>query len=529
MSNSPKYINFGSPNHTANVAKDPVHEEFIWQLKLKFLRAIWRFLKFCVRKWYWTIPISCFYNLLLAPDNLGVWLMFLVATTLCMLYRFKIYTPKVAPVLTEDEIEVARYSGMWSNVAMEAGLSQRASVQGVGLVEAYRNLNSQSTGAKKFREAGYNNDAEDGFLVPPLLSVESAPLGYTHTVALLPGQTVETVAKLADVLAVLWLVASVRVSPGVPGQVLITPVDRDPFGSLEPVTIDNYRSFEASVKGVDMGLTESGQPWILPMDQFSGVIAGTPGSGKSVGLNVILSQLAYLTDVQVCGVDAAGGVELEDWSPRFSALAIDQDEAIEMLEKLWEIHLHRISLLKKAHKKSISNLGYSEELPLIVLVIDEAAQLFRLESTDREQKAKGNKLVDLIQNLVTVSRKTGICVFLATQKPSATTIPTGIRDNMGVKCSFRVTTGSVATMVLGEVDMSAISPTEINLKDKGRAVVADQDSVLQFVQSRFISEETGMAIVEETKHLRKPLSALLPDPEVIDEGEIYEQEGNEIV
>lgn len=523
MGNNPKYINFGSPNHTANVAKDPVHEEFIWQLKLKFLRALWQFLKFCVRKWYWTIPISCFYNLLLAPDNVGVWLVFLVVTGLCMFYRFKVYTPKVAPVLTEDEIETARYSSIWSDVARNAGLTQRASVQGVGLYKAYGNLTNETSAAKKLREAAYGPD--DDTVVPPLLNIEPAPLGYTHTIELLPGQTVDTFAKQADVLASLWLVASVRVAPGVPGQVLITPVTRDPFGTLEPVTIENYRSFGASVKGVDMGLTESGQPWVLPMDQFSGVIAGTPGSGKSVGLNVILSQLAYLPDVQVCGVDAAGGVEFGDWSPIFSALAIDQDEAIEMLEKLWEIHLYRIGLLKKAHKKSISNLGYSEDLPLVVLCIDEAAQLFRLESTDREQKAKGNKLVDLIQNLVTVSRKTGICVFLATQKPSATTIPTGIRDNMGVKVSFRVTTGSVATMVLGEVDMSAISPTDINLTDKGRAVVADQDSVLQFAQSRFISEETGMAIVEETKHLRKPLSALLPDLEVNTDEGMYIHEG----
>jgi hypothetical protein len=524
MGNTPKYIDFGWFNHGPAAPKDPVWEEFKWELKKKSIKVLWQFLKFCVRKWYWSLPISYFINFLLSRGDLGVFSVFVLVTGLCMVYRFKVYKPKVPPVLTEDEVEIARLSSKWSYVAFHTDLTQKSSPEGVGLVEALRSIYSQTSGAKKFRDAGYNKVAEDEVLVPPLLGIEPGPLGYTHTVALLPGQTVETFAKQAARLAPLWDVTRVTVKPGVPGQVLITPVSRNPFGTLEPVTIENYKSFGASVQGVDIGLTESGLPWILPMNQFSGVIAGTPGSGKSVGLNVILSQLAYLPEAVLLGVDAAGGVELADWAPRFSALAIDQDEAIEMLEKLWEIHLYRINLLKKAHKKSVSNLGYSEDLPLIVLVIDEAAQLFRLGSTDKEQKAKGNKLVDLIQNLVTVSRKTGICVFLATQKPGAETIPTGIRDNMGVKVSYRVTTSATAFMVLGDVDMSDISPTDIKLEDKGRAVVADQDSVLQFVHGRNISEETGMAIVEETKHLRKPLSALLPQPDVDDEG-MYIHEG----
>lgn len=514
------FVNFGKFNHS-NAAPDATHDAFVGDLKRKFWRAVWRLTKFLVRKWYWTFPASILWNLLRTPGDFGVWFMFFLVTTGCMYYRFKVKKPKVVVVPTEDEQAIQRYSKEWAYVARKAGLAQAPTAEGMGAYKAYVQLATTNNAAKQFKEAAYG--AEDNSVVPELLGIETAPLGYTHRLALLPGTTVETLASAAGKLAVLWKVESVRVAPGVPGQVLVTPIEKDPLADVEPVTIENYKSFGASVKGVNAGLTEDNQPWIFPLDQFSGVIAGTPGSGKSVGLNVLLSQMAYCPDIQICGIDAAGGVELGDWSPRFSALAIDQDEAIEMLESLWEIHQSRIKFLKENHKKSISNYGYSEDLPLIVVAIDEAAQLFLLESTDREQKAKGQKLVNLVQNIVTVSRKTGICVLLATQKPGSTTIPTGIRDNMGVKVSYRVTTGATAAMVLGDVDMSAIAPTNIKLHDKGRAVVADQDSVLQYVHSRLITEETGMAIVEENKHLRKSLSALLLTPQVPEEDNyVYE-------
>src|SRR5690606_34301902 len=119
--------------------------------------------------------------------------------------------------------------------------------------------------------------------------------------------------------------------------------------------------------------------------------------------------------------------------PRFSEFATNQEQAIDALEALWQEHERRIEWLKANGYKSVSNAGHSEEMPLWLGVIDEAAQLFRLESTNRDEKERGKHLVDLVTRLVTVSRKTSIVVVLATQKPTTNTIPSLIRDNAQVK------------------------------------------------------------------------------------------------
>ena len=223
-------------------------------------------------------------------------------------------------------------------------------------------------------------------------------------------------------------------------------------------------------------------------------------------LNVILAGISQRPDIQIVGIDCAGGVELSDWSSRFSLFATNQVEAVDALEALWIEHERRIKWLLANGHKSVANAGYSPEMPLWVVVIDEAAQLFRLESTNREEKATGQRLVDLVTRLVTVARKTGIVVILATQKPTTNTLPSLIRDNAQVKVCFRVMTPEAATSVLGDsVSSAPMSPTLIPREARGQAIAEGQDGELTVVRSFFINEDNDRAIANRYAHLARPI------------------------
>lgn len=98
--------------------------------------------------------------------------------------------------------------------------------------------------------------------------------------------------------------------------------------------------------------------------------------------------------------------------------------------------------------------------PVVLVVIDECQTYLDARSLrNRDAKSVGAEIESITQDLVKRGRSAGIVVVLSTQRPTADSIPTGIRDNCPVRVCFSVRTREAARAVLGEFSTdSATSP-----------------------------------------------------------------------
>lgn len=400
-------------------------------------------------------------------------------------------------------LQMQNYLTTWATTAAAVGLTQRAQDGPLGVVVAAdRHLGSLQ---HRLNADAYGRDDQR---VPELVDLTLSPLGIRHEVKVLNGQTFEQYHRAVPALMELWQVASVRVQRARPGHVWITPVSADPLATSVTLTPDSLHP-AVDLSSVPLGMTEDGDVWSLPLDQTSSVFGGVPGAGKSVAINVLLANVSHRPDVQLIGIDLKGGLELGDWEPRCAAVAFDQAAALSVLDRLHLLHKARMQLLRTAGYASMANHGYSVDHPLYLVVVDEAAELFSPEGSSKEAKVLASDLLAQTSRIVRLCRATGIVVLLATQKPTADSLPTIIRDNAPAKTAFRCTTAEQAVSILGDAARSAeFAPTDIGIAEKGVAVTADADGVLRRVRSFYISEVSRRAVVAATAHLARPLGTL---------------------
>lgn len=347
--------------------------------------------------------------------------------------------------------------------------------------------------------------------VPQLQRVDPSSLGLDFTVSMLPGQTVASFEAVTDRLAAAWALSSVRAVQGSPGHVVLTLVLRDPLAEVPQLTAG--APLPASVKNVQLGLKESGAPLLMSLDQTSSVIGGVPGYGKSVAMNVALYGIAQVPEIQVVGIDCKAMIEFADWAPRMSAQAGDQQSALEVLTELDKLGQQRLQMLRGSGSKSLARAGYTVENPLIVVMIDECAELFIAETSAKEHREVASQLATLVSRGVRLYRAAGISYILATQRPTTDAIPSLIRDNCPSRIAFRCKTPENSVAILGaEVSSCEFPPTQIREGQRGYCVVSDSEGWAR-AKTFFIDEETSAWAATQTAPLRRSLSDLMPlDP-----------------
>ncbi|OIQ88392.1 DNA translocase FtsK [mine drainage metagenome] len=504
-----------------------------WRNTNLALDLLGKVLRFTTRHWVVTVPVlTWLISGLLFPEGPGALIFTVLVTYICVQrwrearrVRGARYEEAVGQYGSAENLSrVQRYQQTWPEVARHAGLCHKTESYGLGTFGAYREaLRTLAPFARL--DAMRTGSPLDGVDVPRLLGVRPSPLGVTLEVEMLPGQGLSTYEKGAELIAHQWDVDQVRVVLARPGVVEITPVTESPLAEVMEITPSTMPVME-SLKAVQVGIQEDGRPWMFPLLEMHAVVGGVPGSGKSVFGNVLLAGIASREDIQILGIDCAGGVEFEDWRPRMFGCATNQEEAIEHLEALWNEYKRREEWLKSVGFRSVKNAGLSAEVPLIVCLIDEAAFLFRLDAANKQEKERGQHLVDLVTRLVTLARRAGIVVVLMTQKPTTNTLPSIIRDNAQVKVSFRVTTPEAATAVLGDsASLAPISPTEIGREQRGVAIAEGADGDLTVVRAFYINEESDRAIARRYAHLTRPLPRAgdedIVEAEIIQEGSTW--------
>ena len=231
-----------------------------------------------------------------------------------------------------------------------------------------------------------------------------------------------------------------------------------------------------------LGKDIAGDPVIAdlaPMPHL--LIAGTTGSGKSVGLNAMILSLLYRLGPNECRMIMIDPKMLElktyDGIPHLLAPVVtDPPKAIRALKWAVEQMEDRYRQMSAINVRSLANFNQKvleskasgkpfvrrvqtgwdpeteapiieeevldfETMPLIVVVVDELADLMM---------TAGKEVEFLIQRLAQKARAAGIHLIMATQRPSVDVITGVIKANLPTRISFQVTSKIDSRTILGE-------------------------------------------------------------------------------
>jgi S-DNA-T family DNA segregation ATPase FtsK/SpoIIIE len=317
-----------------------------------------------------------------------------------------------------------------------------------------------------------------------IVQVRPGPVVTLYELSPAPGTKTSRVIGLADDIARSMSAISVRIAV-VPGQNVIGI--ELPNASREMVFLREIlasRAFEKNSADLTLALGKDigGEPVLVDLARMPHLlIAGTTGSGKSVGVNAMIASLLYRLRPEECRFIMIDPKMLElsvyDGIPHLMAPVVTDPKkavvALKWVVREMETRYRSMSKLgvrnvagynqriEQARKKGeiLSRkvqTGFDEEtgkpvfeeepldmnpLPYIVVIVDEMADLMLVAGKDVEAA---------IQRLAQMARAAGIHLILATQRPSVDVITGTIKANLPTRISFQVTTKIDSRTILGE-------------------------------------------------------------------------------
>lgn len=367
-----------------------------------------------------------------------------------------------------------------------------------------------------------------------VVEVNPGPVITRFEIQPAPGVKVSRITNLAKDLARSLSVMSVRVVEVIAGKSTIgieIPNDvRDTVYFSEVINCDIYDNATSPLT-ISLGHDISGEPVVVDLAKMPHLlVAGTTGSGKSVGVNAMIMSMLLksspdqvrmimvdpkmlelsiyegiphlLTPVITDMKDAANGLRwsVDEMERRYKLMsklgvrnlagfnkkvreAIEAGQPIE--DPLWQPE-HDAMFSQDGVARTVPLL---EPLPYIVIVVDEFADMMMIV---------GKKVEELIARIAQKARAAGIHLILATQRPSVDVITGLIKANVPTRMAFQVSSKidsrtildqGGADQLLGQGDMLYLPaglPTPIR------------------VHGAFVSDEEVHAVVEEWKKRGEP-------------------------
>ncbi|WP_265528202.1 DNA translocase FtsK [Sphingomicrobium marinum] len=325
---------------------------------------------------------------------------------------------------------------------------------------------------------------EDFSVRGDIVEVKPGPVVTMYELEPASGIKASRIIQLADDIARNMSALSARVAT-IPGRSVIgielPNQQRDMVMLSELIDSEAFDSQSMSLP-IILGKNISGEPVIAdlaPMPHL--LVAGTTGSGKSVGLNAMILSLLYRMSPDDCRMIMIDPKMLElsiydDIPHLLSPVVTEPSKAIRALKWAVEQMEERYRMMANLSVRSIANFnkkiseakakgktlerkvqtGYDadtgqptyeieeleyEPLPKIVVVVDELADLMM---------TAGKEVEFLIQRLAQKARAAGIHLIMATQRPSVDVITGVIKANLPTRISFQVTSKIDSRTILGE-------------------------------------------------------------------------------
>jgi len=395
------------------------------------------------------------------------------------------------------------------------------------------------------RERGYSQDDLDA--MSRLVETKLADFGVSVEVAAVhpgpvitrfelqpaPGVKVSKITNLAKDLARALSVTSVRVVEVIPGKSVvgleIPNKERDAIALSEIVRSDAYQQAESALT-LAIGKDIRGHPVVVDLGKMPHLlVAGTTGSGKSVGVNGMILSLLYKNapeEVRTIMIDPKM-LELSVYEaiPHLLAPVVtDMNDAANALRWCVAEMERRYKLMAALGVRNIDGLNRRvreardagepipdplwrpseadqldpsangapalEPLPYVVVVVDEFADMMMMV---------GKKVEELIARLAQKARAAGIHLILATQRPSVDVITGLIKANIPTRMAFQVSSKvdsrtildqMGAESLLGHGDMLYLGPSSRGIPER--------------VHGAFVSDAEVHRVVEHLRAMGGP-------------------------
>jgi DNA segregation ATPase FtsK/SpoIIIE, S-DNA-T family len=292
------------------------------------------------------------------------------------------------------------------------------------------------------------------------------------------------IIALADDIARSMSVTSVRVAV-VPGRSVIgiemPNVKRETVYLRDMFESDAFKSSQAALP-VALGKSISGEAVVVDLARMPHLlVAGTTGSGKSVGVNAMILSLLYkhgpdqcrmlMIDPKMLELSVYNGIPhlltpvVTDPAKAIAALNWAVSEMEERYKRMSQLSVRNIdgynARLKQAAERGerltrtvqtgfdadTGELAYeteqitTEPMPFIVIIVDEFADLMAVA---------GKEIEGSVQRLAQMARAAGIHLIMATQRPSVDVITGTIKANFPTRISFKVTSKIDSRTILTE-------------------------------------------------------------------------------
>ncbi len=344
-----------------------------------------------------------------------------------------------------------------------------------------------------------------------VVAVLPGPVITRFELELAPGIKVSKITGLAKDLARALSVTRVRVVEVIPGKSVVgleIPNEHRELVRLREIFESTQYQESTSPLTLALGKDISGEPAVANLGKMPHLlVAGTTGSGKSVGVNAMLLSLLYKAtpeEVRLILIDPKMlELSIYDGIPHLlTPVVTDMKDAANVLrwcvgemERRYQLmaavgvrnlagYNHKV-LDAEAEGKTLQNPLWKpemggecpplEKMPYIVVIIDEFADMIMVV---------GKKVEELIARIAQKARAAGIHMILATQRPSVDVITGLIKANVPTRIAFQVSSRidsrtildqQGAEQLLGHGDMLYLPPgTGIPVRIHG-AFVSDEE------------------------------------------------------
>ena len=347
-------------------------------------------------------------------------------------------------------------------------------------------------------------------------AVRTGPVVTMYELEPAPGIKASRVIGLADDIARNMSAISARVS-SIPGRTVmgieLPNQNRQMVSFKELVACEAFAASKAALP-IILGKDIAGEPIVADLATMPHLlVAGTTGSGKSVGLNTILLSLLYRLTPAQCRLILVDPKVLElksydDIPHLLSPVVTEPAKAVRALKWAVEEMERRYRMMSELSVRNISGfndkvrsaaakgkplgrriaIGFDPDtgeelyedqqldyqpLPQIVVIVDELADLM---------VTVGKEIEVLIQRLSQKSRAAGIHLIMATQRPSVDVITGVIKANLPTRISFAVTSRIDSRTILGEQGAE-------QLLGKGDMLYKPNTQPVMRVHGPFVSDE----------------------------------------
>ncbi len=391
---------------------------------------------------------------------------------------------------------------------------------------------------------------EDFGIRGEIIEVRPGPVVTMYELRPAPGIKSSRVIGLADDIARSMSAVSARVAV-VPGRNVIgielPNARRETVFLRELLASTDYESTGSNL-GLALGKDIAGEPVIRDLSRMPHLlIAGTTGSGKSVGINTMILSLLYRLPPDQCKMILIDPKMLElsvyDGIPHLLAPVVTEPKkAIVALKWVVREMEERYRTMAKLGVRNIE--GYNarveealendeplsrtvqtgfdpengspvyedevmepEPMPFIVVVVDEMADLMMVA---------GKEIEAAVQRLAQMARAAGIHMITATQRPSVDVITGTIKANFPTRISFQVTSKIDSRTILGEQGAE-------QLLGQGDMLYMAGGGRIRRVHGPFVSDEEVEKVVRFLKKQGAPqyLEAVTADAEGDDGGSMF--------